>query len=210
MPKENPELQNLVTGLIGRKGSGKTRHLIELLMPLDRIFVFDSAIDHQWSPNQLESMQEVREFFSYIRKKKQWAVNYIPGEDEEPELEEISRLVFKHGDMAFVVEEVPGICSPGHLSKAFGRIVRVGRHRRIDLYWTAQRANECSRTLTSQTDIFVFFAQAEPVDIDAIQKRCGSEVADMVAHLGLHDYIVWDAVKRKVLSGYLLDTVPKL
>ncbi len=81
-----------------------------------------------------------------------------------------------------------------------GKLIRTGRHRQIDITWTAQRASECARTLTSLTDEFVLFSQTEPRDLDAIAARCGDEVARKVAELGRHDYITWDVGARRLLE----------
>ena len=81
----------------------------------------------------------------------------------------------------------------------FGRMVRTGRHRYIDLLWTAQRASEVSRTLTSSTDLWVFYSQTEPHDLDAIAERCGRDVAEQVAGLGLHDSFTWDTIERGII-----------
>jgi hypothetical protein len=101
--------------------------------------------------------------------------------------------------MLFVVEEAPLVYRANYLSPAFGKIVRTGRHYGLDLLWTAQRAGEVSRALTSATDIFIFFSQTEPRDLDAIAERCGRDVAERVAGLGLHDSFCWDVIERKVI-----------
>ena len=49
------------------------------------------------------------------------------------------------------------------------------------------------------TDFFVFYSQTEPRDLDAIAERCGREVADKVAGLGLHDSFTWDVIERKII-----------
>ena len=83
----------------------------------------------------------------------------------------------------------------------FGKMVRTGRHRKIDLLWTAQRASEVSRTLTSATDLFIFYSQTEPRDLDAIAERCGREVANQVTGLGLHDSFIWDVIEREIIPN---------
>ena len=101
--------------------------------------------------------------------------------------------------MLFCVEEAPLVCKAGYLPPAFGKIVRTGRHRGIDLLWTAQRASEVSRTLTSATDLWILYSQTEPRDLDAIAERCGREVTDRVAGLGLHGSFTWDVIEREIM-----------
>ena len=198
------EIQNRIVGIIGRKGTGKSTTLAERLQGEDRVFVWDPMAEHgDWLPNELGSIEETRKFLRWSQKRKLWAASYVPGSELEHELEEISDLYYSvapPGPRTFAVEEVPLICSPNYLPEKFGKLLRTGRHRQIDLYWTAQRAGEVSRTLTSLTDEFVLFSQTEPRDLDAIAARCGSPVADRVAHLGRHDYIVWDVADRRLTN----------
>lgn len=195
------EIQNRIVGIIGRKGTGKSTYLEDLLQGEDRVVVFDAMAEHgDWSPNELASSEELKEFELWAKKRRFAAANYVPGEEIEAEIEAVSQLVYEFGRISFAVEEVPLICSPSYLPKKFGKLIRTGRHRLIDIYWTAQRAGEVSRTLTSLTDEFVLFSQTEPRDLDAIASRCGADVADCVAHLGKHDYIKWDVIERRLID----------
>lgn len=194
------EIQNRILAVIGRKGTGKSTELERLLESQDRILVFDSMAEHDWAPNEIDSIDGLEGFFRWNAKRAQWAANYVPGEDIEGDLERVSDLVFNRGNLVFAVEEVPLMCSPGYLPAKFGKLVRTGRHKQVDIFWTAQRAGEVSRTLTSLTDEFIFFSQTEPRDLDAIAARCGAEVAEKVSRLDDHDHIHWD-VKRRALVG---------
>lgn len=198
------EIQNRIVGIIGRKGTGKSTLLVDLLQREPRVLVWDPMAEHgEWLPNEVESAIGVRDFFHWARKRKFWAAGYVPGAELEPEFEELSDLYYSAapaGSRVFAVEEVPLVCSPSYLPKKFGKLVRTGRHRQIDLYWTAQRAGEVSRTLTSLTDEFVLFSQTEPRDLDAIAARCGAETANRVAQLGRHDHITWDVTERRLVE----------
>lgn len=206
-----PELQNRIVAIIGRKGTGKSTKLTEILTAQDRVLVFDPMAEHDWSPNEIDSLDKaatggsgfdsLREFFKWNHKKKQWAANYVPGEKIEDEVEAVSRIVYQHGNCAFGLDEVGLFCSPGHLPEALGKLVRTGRHKKIDIYWTGLRAGEISRTLTSLTDEFIIFSQTEPRDLDAIATRCGVEIADLVRRLEIHDFIQWDVYRGLTRSS---------
>lgn len=198
---QKPELQNRIIAIIGRKGTGKSTKLAEILAAQDRILIFDPMAEHDFIPNETDSREQLEQFFKWNRKKDQWAATYVPGEEIDEEVEEVSKIVYSRGDLTFAIEEVPLICSPGHLPPALGKLIRTGRHKKIDIYWTAQRAGECSRTLTSLTDEFILFSQTEPRDLDAIAARCGSPVADRVAALNGHDHIVWDVARRQLTEN---------
>lgn len=186
------ELQNKITGIIGRKGTGKSTKLEELLSARDRVLVLDPMAEHDWTPNEISSLETLSEFFRWNRKKPQWAASFVPGESIDEDVEDASRIAYKAGDHAIGIDEISLFTTAGHMPKALGRMIRTGRHRKMDIYWTGLRANEVPRTLTSLTDEFILFSQTEPLDLDAIAKRCGVDVADRVGELQLHEYLIWD------------------
>lgn len=196
------DFQNRIVGVVGRKGSGKSTRVATLLKYCPRLLVFDPMGDHSiWLPDVLEGMdEETEDYFEHASRVKTFACGYIPVNDPVEEFEELCDLVYHHGRMLLCIEEAPIVCKAGYMPPVFGRMVRTGRHRMIDLAWTAQRASEVSRTLTSATDFWIFYSQTEPRDLDAIAERCGREIADKVAGLGLHDSFVWDVVEREIMA----------
>lgn len=192
MAKENPDFKNVVIAFIGRRYTGKSTHLTEFLVKRDRVITVDPNGEHVWTPNELNSIDELREFMKWGRKKAQWAANFVPGEDIEDDVAEASRIIFDAGDCAVAFDEITEYCSAGHAPKAFSRLVRRGRHRGIDVFYTSLRFAETPRTLTAQTDRFFLFRQSEPSDLEGIAKRFGPEVDGMVQQLGEHEYVEWD------------------
>jgi hypothetical protein len=196
------EIQNRITGIVGVKGSGKSTAFAAILKRRERIVVWDSMAEHSWIPNRLESPEALRAFLQWSRKRSQFAASYIPSGDLAEEIEEIAGMIYARGDLVFGVEELPLVCSPSYIPPVLGRLVRTGRHRRIDVVWTCQRVSEVARIVTALTDEFVLFSQREPRDLDAVGDRCGGDVSERVAALGLHGYFRWDAVNRKVVECY--------
>lgn len=190
------DVQNQIIGVVGRKGSGKSTEFRRILGHCPRLFVFDTMGEHSWIPNHFFDVSDVQQFLVWSRKQRTFAGALIPEEDLEAQFCDLADLIYDEGHMAFGIEEVPMLCTASYQPPALDRIIRLGRHRRLDVVWTAQRMAEVSRRITSATDIFVLFAHTEPRDLDAIAERCGREVAERVAHLPLHGKLVWDAVPR--------------
>lgn len=190
------EIQNRIVGIVGRKGSGKSSRLRELLRYTPRFAIFDVMSEHAPADakNRFETPAELTRFLKWSREQQTFACTYVPQSEPEEEIEEVSRLVYARGGLCFVCEEVPLYTQPGYMPPLLGKLVRTGRHKQIDICWTAQRAAEVSKTLTALTDVWILFSQVEPRDLDALAERCGPEVAERVAKLGLHDYFVWDAI----------------
>ncbi len=192
--------QNRILGIVGRKGSGKSRRLATLLRYCPRFLVFDSMGDHVGAvPNRFYDLDDALDFIDWSERQKTFAGAFVPGRDLEGDFEEICRECYRRGSMALVIEEVPFVVKPGYLPPGFAYVVRTGRHRQLDLVWTAQRASEVSRTLTSSTDLWILFSQTEPRDLDCLAERCGREVANKVANLGLHKSFCWDVITRRII-----------
>ncbi len=206
-PRRRREVQNRIIGIIGRKGSGKSTKLRELLRYCPRWVAFDPMRDHGdlAAGNVFESIGALARFLAWSRNQPAFAGVYVPQDDPAEEIEEASRLVYARGDLCLVCEEVPLYTQAGYVPPLFGRLIRTGRHRHLDIAWTAQRAAEVPKTLTSLTDVWVLFSQTEPKDLAALAERCGRDVADKVAALGPHEFVIWDAQAR----GYLQDS-PRL
>lgn len=190
------ELQNTLVGVAGRKGSGKSTMMRRILERCSRLFLFDPMGEHGWVPNRFNDWQDADEFLAWAQTQKLFAGSYIPQGSLEQDFDWLADIIYDQGNLVFGVEEVPMLCSPSYLPSSFDRIVRLGRHRRVSVVWTAQRMAEVARRLTAATDYFVLFGHTEPRDLDAIAERCGSDVADKVMGLSLHGYLVWDVINR--------------
>jgi len=202
------ELQNKIIGIAGRKGSGKSTIARRVLSRFPRLFVFDTVADHRWVPNNFDDLDSVDEFFAWAEGQDFFAGRYVSQFNLAQDFEECCDLVWHTGDLLLGVEEVPMLgASASYLPPAFDRIIRLGRHRKISVLWTAQRMAEVARRLTAASDVFVLFAHSEPRDLDAIADRCGGEVAQKVSRLGLHGFLVWDVLGRRELPARDLDAL---
>ena len=131
------DFQNRIVGVVGRKGSGKSTRVAMLVNYCPRILAWDPMEDHSdLLPDAFEGVDDdLDEYFKQARRAKTFACSFTPVEDLEEEFEEVCRLVYDYGRMLFVVEEAPLVLKAGYMPPAFGRIVRTGRHRQIDLLW---------------------------------------------------------------------------
>ncbi len=191
-------MQNVHVSIVGRKGSGKSTELRRIMESLPRIVLWDPMAEHSWCPNPMKNIVRLREFFRWARGKERFGARFIAHSDLPGAFDGFANLVYQAGRLVVGVEEVPMISQPNWLPDGFDRLVRLGRHRGIDLVWTAQRMSEVARRLTAATDIFILYAHREPRDVSAIAERCGVEVADRVSRLGQHEKLVWNALTQEI------------
>jgi hypothetical protein len=196
------DLQNKFIGICGRKGTGKSVIARRILQREGRVFVADQMGEHSWIPqhNTFESLVDVGDFFEWAEDRRYCAGSYIPQGDLKEETEELCEIVYEYGNLVFGIEEVASLCGPNWLPTALSKITRLGRHQRLSVVYTTQRAGEISRALTAATDIFVLFHCSEPRDLAAIAERCGNRIAEGVSSLSLHDFVIFDAIRRKEIS----------
>lgn len=158
--------------------------------------------EHRWIPDTFEELDKAVIYLMESHSYDCFMGRYVAeSDDEEADFSEICEVVYDEGNMMFAVEEVVMLgCSPNYAPKKLKRIIRLGRHRNIDMLYTTQRLGECPRMLTGATDVFILFAHSEPRDLDAISERCGQEVARKVAKFQDHDFLVWDVASKKEMQ----------
>lgn len=112
------EVQNRIVGIVGRKGTGKSTGVHELLRYCPRFIVFDVMGEHtnEDGTNRFESCDQLARFLNWSRQQKTFAAGFVPSGDLEEEIEEVSRLVYARGHLCFVCEEVPLYTQAGYRS----------------------------------------------------------------------------------------------
>lgn len=189
-----PELQNKIIACAGRKGSGKSTVARVVLEHCVRLFCFDTMGEHLWIPDRFDELDKATIYLMETHTYDSFMGSLVPeSDDEDKEFSEICATVYDQGNMMFAIEEVVMLgCSPNFAPKKFKRLMRLGRHRNVDMLYTTQRIGECPRALTAATDVFILFAHSEPRDLDAIAERCGAEIARVVGSFKGHEFLIWD------------------
>lgn len=192
--------QNKIVGIVGRKGSGKSTVFRQMLIRIQRLVIFNTMGEHNWTPDQLSDLDSLTTYLNDVADpKEKFQLSYTPLGDVQEEFDIVANEVFSVGNLTFGIEEMPMLTrSAGYMQPSLGRLFRLGRHRSLNLVWTAQRAAEVPRGVTGATDFFILFQQTEPADLDALEKRAGEEVVQQVEHLGLHDFITYDVINREI------------
>jgi len=205
VPGGGTGVQNRFVAVAGRKGSGKSTLTREILRHVPRLFLFDTMGEHHWVPDEFTDLAEAQVFiWETSQTVEGFCASYISESAASKSLEtdfcEISIAVYEVGNLTYVVEEIPMLSNPQWVPEPFDRIIRLGRHRGINMLYTAQRLGECPRRLTAATDVFVLFKHTEPRDLDAIAERCGPEVARLVTVLDEHEFVVFDVHEGQLVK----------
>lgn len=196
-------LQNVIAGISGQKGHGKSTYLRELVAEEKSLVVIDTLGEHrEWCPEcpgrsiaeQVEMLAEPPDAF-------RWSFMLAPDKAEE-HLDWLAKAAYRAGDMTFVLEETDYFSSANSDAEGVDLLTRYGRHRGINLIWVTRNMAHISRQLTSQTDAFVLFRQSEPIYIDTLAKRVSPEAAAEVSQLPKYEYlIVPKSVEAPIIRG---------
>ncbi|MHB8413724.1 MAG: hypothetical protein ACYDDI_17545 [Candidatus Acidiferrales bacterium] len=206
-------LQTEIFACSGRRGTGKSTLMAFKLERSSRIVLFDPLGEHgHWCPNPIYSIGKLEDFLDWSHSQQKFACRYIPLGEPLEEFEDFCAAVYWRGSLTVGIEEISLVCSsPSAMPGEFGKLIRLSRHRGLNVCWTAQRFAEVPRTLTALTDVFAIFGVSEPRDLDALADRTSPEIADRVASLKLHDGIMFDVRDRSALRvtshGEILGTL---
>lgn len=189
--------QNLVISVFGRKGSGKSTLVMTMLEEFDRVFYFDAMgeADEKRGFTVVHGWQACIDAMMKVRNDKRFKLSLRM--DDTEELVRLLDLAYEIPDQCTVVEETSFYCSPSYLPSEISKLVRYGRHRRIDQIYIARRPSEIHRDLTAQSDLIVTFAMHEPRDIAYLAAIAPSkEAAEAVRKLPKYRVAVWGDVER--------------
>lgn len=71
---------------------------------------------------------------------------------------------------SIVFEEASKFCNPKFIPNEINNAIHYGRHYAMNLVFTARRAQELNRAVTSQSTAIISFQQTEPNDITILKK----------------------------------------
>jgi len=170
------EYRRLVCLVYGQTGSGKTilaRALlakrIKTLGPAAVGLIVDTLQEHYDVPAlALPSLPD----YLRIKAGRPRTVRLLL--DTESDFDTLSELLeFRDSSapVALMIDEVSYWTSPGRSTPGLSRLIRYGRHWRVDLIGVARRPAETSRELSAQaTRLYVIGKVVEPRDVDYLSR----------------------------------------
>lgn len=197
--------QNLVLSIFGRKGSGKSTIVREIVVEHDRVYYLDSMGEADASSGfeVVHGMEACVSAIMGTRGKKKFRLSLRM--DDTEELITLLDLIYEVAETLpgclVVVEETSFYCSPSFLPSEISKLVRYGRHRGIDQVYIARRPSEIHRDLTAQSDLIVTFAMHEPRDLAYLAQIAPTrEEAERVRNLPKWKVAAWGDMDRVPLA----------
>ncbi len=182
------------------RGSGKSTVASGILRASSGVFVFDSHVDpaYSWIRNTARSVEELEDYSRWHReaKPKLTALRFIPDGRVDPfeALNDFCAWAWTWRNVWLCVEEVSEATrnsSAAGMPPELRRIVNQGRHKGINQIYCGLRYAEIPRPISAGADVQILFRCQEPLDLDSMRSRIGSEATEKVQGLGQHEALVF-------------------
>ncbi len=219
-------MRNRIVLIVGFRGSGKSTVSSSILRANTGIFLFDPHGDdaYRWIRNTARSVEELEDYSRWRRETKpetRVALRYIPDGRLNPfeALNDFCAWAWRWRNVWVCVEEVSESCkgvSAQAMPPELRRIVNQGRHKGINQIYCGLRYAEIPRPISAGADVQILFRSQEPLDLDAMRARIGSEATERVQELGQHEALIffldrtWQTIgsrDRGIAELVLRDTV---
>jgi hypothetical protein len=199
-------VRNRLILCVGFRGSGKSTVAASILRKNVGTFVFDPHFDgaYSWIPNTARTCDELADYRRWFVQSvragrdipKQCGLRYVPDGRLDPfeALNNFCVEVWPWRNVWMCVEEVSEStrsASASGMPPELRRIVNQGRHKGLNQIYCGLRYAEIPRSISAGADVSILFRSQEPLDLDAMRTRIGSDAVERVQALGPHEALVF-------------------
>jgi len=191
-------MQNEITVILGKKGSGKTFLAKRLVTPCRRLICYDPM--HQFGDIGV-TVSQFSDLVAYVvaNKRQPFRVVYQPeipagssGDIVSAEFVKVCDLVNRLVNVYFLVDEIDNCLPPRDKENGFFKnMIQRGRHAAVSLVATTIRYTDTQRNLTAQADKIVCFHTHEPSDVKYFRAYFG-KLADELPTLPPYHFIKYE------------------
>ncbi len=155
--------------ILGKRGSGKTTFLKELLNLDYNFFIFDPM-------NRLPHLKE-----------KKYVAGLIPRADTEKTTAYLN-YIYANGNMTVIIDELDIF----PYSPILAHIILTGRNKNIGVYASAHRPADVDKDYITNADWVISFNFKEPNDIEYLKRYVGASNARRIYSLNFykHEFIL--------------------
>lgn len=204
-----------ITFLSGKRGSGKTTKLLELIKNEKRVIVFDCMGD--WGDNGFQSFTSMKQVVQHVRdnwnKGFRVALNVFPVKNKSKHLPKAlsqfsevlmaMQMPYKQNkdsrEITLVVDEmrfsVPNR-PPESGEAAFFDLIQIGRHYGINIIGATQRPAQVHKDFTGNSEDLYFFKVGDHNDVKAIKPLIGKEWTQTLVGLQNFEFIHWKDINN--------------
>ncbi|MCX7698999.1 MAG: hypothetical protein N2114_05990 [Candidatus Goldbacteria bacterium] len=173
-------MNNKIVCIFGKKGTGKTTYIKNNILNFSeykRILIID--ILDEYTILKINKIYEINKFI----KNYDFSIRIIPENEEEYNF--ICEYIFNTENITVVFEEAAFYPVNEYILK----LVRFGRHKKINQIYITQRPYDINRNITAMADEFIIFNTTEPRDLDFFKKILPPIAVEKIKTLPKYHYL---------------------
>ncbi len=179
--------------LLGKRGSGKSTKLSQILSEYKRFVLYDTLVEGAYAEyTHVHTYRELCDIL--IQNKPIFQIAYRSLEEDvtqEEDFERCCKAVMACRNLTFAVEEVDLFCKSWKMPLPFEHMISIGRHREISVIAVSRRPASIHPLIRSQASTVITFRQTEPRDIDWLEQVIG-DAATKVPKLRQYESLIWE------------------
>ena len=178
----NEKNQNLIIAVFGKKGSGKTTLVKNLIRQSKRLIVIDTLNEY----NVGEIVYSKENLFNQTRFET-FRIVYRPLSEIDADF--AFRLCQHLENVTIVVEEADNYATSNYLSEDFRYLIHYGRHYKVNIIVSCRQANRLRSDITAQSDYIISFKQQGRHCLSYMEDFDDKNIILKIDKLHLHEYI---------------------
>jgi len=195
-PRRKPDS---VTFVSGSRGSGKSSWLKQYARGFGRVLIWDPM--HEYGAALAVASAESP--LDLYQRRAEPVLVFAPPFVSLAAFDFFCELAWSRGDGLVLVDELATVTHPGKASGWWGRLIREGRHRGIEIAAAAQRPAEIDKTIIGNATRLIVFRLGRRIDrqLMAEELDIDREWIDQLAPL---EFLDADRLTRKISSSRIV------
>ena len=148
------EYQNQIVAVFGHRGSGKTTWILDNLKNFTPFLLVDPLYDPKFKNLDLYPITDLEQGFELFKVGEPRRCYISPN---LATFDIFCGLCLAKGDITLIVDEVDQFCTSQYMTRHFKELVRIGRHRQVNLIAASRRPHEMNPLIRSQANRFIIF-----------------------------------------------------
>jgi len=182
--------QNTIVALVGRKGSGKSTLVGEIIREFDRVLIVDRMFEYGPQLGVTVVRGHAGAVAAVLEASRRRRFRYSLRGLEDDEVLDVLEGVGTLREVLVVVEEASAYMKSQQIPWEIAHLVRMGRHQGISQLYVAQRPSMLHLDVISQADVIVSF-----------QQHARRDVETLVGHLGDFAEVVRELPRYELIAG---------
>lgn len=180
--------QNEIVTICGKRGSGKTYLMKNILKSVHNFFVYDPL--HQISISDAYITKNFNDALNVMRKGSKRII-YKPMQISISEFDILSKMIYNVGNIMLLVDEADRVMPSRAITKNASALIDLGRTRLIGGIFITRRLARLDSLPISQSDHVIAFKTILPQDVKYLKEFIG-ELAEQASNLKPYHFLYYD------------------